>query len=209
MNGGATGLQPAKSLQPCYPNAGYAGTTTDSMEGIMHRQGFTLIELLIVLAIMILLLTVGLPGLSTHIENTQVSTASSSLIEAIALTRSQAVISNTRATLKNLGSWNQGWEIFIDFDNNGMRGDREKLIATHPQLNNVRITPNQPVRHYLSFIGTGESRFAGRTNEGAFQAGTLYICPAARGRGYALILARSGRLRMQEISADQCTAGPT
>ncbi|HWV14830.1 MAG TPA: GspH/FimT family protein [Cellvibrio sp.] len=175
----------------------------------MHLQGFTLLELLIVLIIMILLLALGIPGLSTHIENTQVSTASSSLTEAIALTRSQAVISNTRTTLKNLGSWNRGWEIFIDFDNNGMRGEHEKLIATHPQLNNVRITPNQPVRHYLSFIGSGESRFAGRTGEGAFQAGTLYICPTGRGRGYALILARGGRLRIQEINADQCAAGPT
>ena len=65
---------------------------------------------------------------------------------------------------------------------------------------------NGPVRVYISFIGTGESRKVGRANGGSFQAGTLRVCPENEGDGFQLVLARSGRMRIESVSADTCVA---
>jgi len=171
----------------------------------MYNHGFTLLELLITLIIVILLITIGVPSFSAQIHNTRVKTITSSLLESVELTRTQAVFSNTRATMKHHGTWEDGWDVFIDKNNNGTLDQDEKLLASTEKVNNVRITSNRPVKNYISYIGTGESRFVGKADGGAFQAGTLTVCPTTKGNGYELILARSGRMRMHEITADKCS----
>ncbi|MES2673271.1 MAG: GspH/FimT family pseudopilin [Pseudomonadota bacterium] len=170
----------------------------------MYNRGFTLLELLITLAILVLIITMGIPSLSKQFQNTRLQTTTLSLLEAVATTRTQAVFINNRATLKHQGTWENGWEGFIDSNNNGQRDAEEKLFLSHEKTQDVRITANRPLKNYISFIGTGESRFIGEYNNGAFQAGTLKVCPVNKGAGFELTLARSGRMRMNEISAAKC-----
>ena len=170
----------------------------------MRSFGFTLIDLLTTLAILSILLAVGLPSFSAQIQNTRVKTATLSLLEAIELTRTQAVFSNTRATITKQTEWESGWEIFVDKDNDGIRDDDEKLVQQHEKLNGIRIVANKWIKNNVSYIGSGESRNASGTDAGAFQAGTFNICPEAKGKGYQLILARGGRVRMLEIKAEEC-----
>lgn len=170
----------------------------------MCNRGFTLLELLITLAILVLIMTMGIPSFSKQIHNTRLKTTTLSLFEAVAATRTQAISINNRATLKHQGTWGDGWEAFIDTNNNGVRDEEEKIFLSHEKTKDVRITANRPLQNYISFIGTGESRFVGEYNGGAFQAGTFKICPATNGTGFELTLARSGRMRMNEISAAKC-----
>ena len=170
----------------------------------MRTFGFTLIELLITLSILTILLTLALPNFSAEIKNSRVKTATLSLQEAIAFTRTQAVSANGRATMAKQTDWVKGWEIFIDLNNNGLRDQDEKIILQHEQLKNIHILANGPVKNNVSYIGTGESRNAGGTDGGGFQAGTFTICPEEKGKGYELVLARGGRVRMQEINAQDC-----
>lgn len=174
----------------------------------MHNHGFTLLELLITLVIVTLLVAIGVPSFSAQLNNTKAKTVTLSLLESAALTRTQAASNNTRATLKHHGTWEDGWDIFIDSNNDGILNQDEKLLISTEKIKDVRITPNKPVRSYISYIGTGESRMVGKANGGAFQAGTFTICPTTKGNGYELILARSGRIRMNEISADKCSTPP-
>ena len=170
----------------------------------MYTHGFSLLELLITLVVLAIMLALGAPSFANHIHNNQVKVTTLSLLEAVAFTRNQAVFNNRRVTLRNPGRWEDGWEIFLDTNNNGIRDQDERLLISRESIQNVRITPNQPVKHYISYIGSGESRLVGNENGGAFQAGTIRVCPTGKGGGYELTLARSGRLRMSEINATQC-----
>lgn len=172
----------------------------------MHNHGFTLLELLITLVIVTLLVTIGVPSFSAQLNNTKTKTVTLSLLESAALTRTQAASNNTRATLKHHGTWEDGWDVFIDSNNDGILNPDEKLLVSTEKIKDVRITANKPLKNYVSYIGTGESRMVGKANAGAFQAGTFTICPTTRGNGYELILARSGRIRMNEITAEKCSA---
>ena len=172
----------------------------------MNARGFTLLELLITLIILALLMTIGIPSFASQIQNTKLKTTTLSLFEAVQLTRNKAVFANARAVVKNQDSWDEGWEIFMDTNDNGVRDQNETILQTHEKIKGIRIISNAPIRNYVSFIGSGESRFIGKTNGGAFQAGTFKVCPTTKGSGYTLILARSGRLRMDKISAAECDA---
>lgn len=171
---------------------------------LADTRGFTLIELLITLTILVLLLALGLPGFSKQIQHTRMKTATLELLEAVQKTRTLAVSKNLRATLAPLENWDQGWEIFIDANSNGIREEDEIAVFQAPPLEGVRLSTNDPVKDYVSFIGTGESRKAGRIDGGSFQAGTFTICPLDPGIGYQLILTRSGRMRVAIAPPQSC-----
>ena len=175
----------------------------------MRSFGFTLIDLLVTLSILTILLTIGLPSFSKQVQNSRVETAMLSLQEALQLTRIQAVSSNKRATIVKQQEWDEGWEVFVDENNDGLRDENEKVVVQQEKFNAVRITGNKFVKNYVSYVGTGESRNAnGSSGAGAFQAGTFTICPEMKGAGYELVLARGGRVRMKEITEQECEGQP-
>lgn len=172
----------------------------------MQRNGFTLIDLIITLSVVSIFLTVGLPNLSSQIQQIRVKSAVFALQEAINLTRTQAVSANKRATIRKQSEWESGWEVFIDKDNDGIRDGDEDIVQQHPKLKGIRITANTPIKNYVSYISTGESRNASGTNGGGFQAGTFTVCPTAKGKGFQLVLARGGRVRVAEINEEKCNS---
>lgn len=172
----------------------------------MQRNGFTLIDLILTLSIVSILISIALPNFSAQIKQAQVKTATNSLLEAINLTRTQAVMTNKRATIRKQNEWSEGWEIFIDADNDGIRDANEQLIKMQEKFNGIKIVTNRPITNNVSYIGTGESRSASGTSGGGFQAGTFTICPTAKGKGVQLILARGGRVRVAKIDEDKCNA---
>lgn len=169
----------------------------------MDKQGFTLLELLVGLAVLSILLLVAMPSFTQFIQSTRVETATEEFFNAVQLTRTNAITRNQRATMRNLGHWELGWEVFMDLDNNGTRSDDELLLLRRGALDDIDVIPNLPVKDYISFISTGESRRTG-SPLGAFQAGTLYICAPEVDSGQALILSRSGRMRIEKADADNC-----
>lgn len=174
---------------------------------LLRSRGFTFIELLTTISVIGILLGVGLPNLTGHIRDSRVKSATQSLLESLELTRSRAVFSNKRTTIQKQSSWENGWEVFIDSNNNGVKDGSETAFQTQPKLNDVRVIANRPVANYVSFIGSGEGRYAnGTSNAGGFQAGTFVVCPTGKGKGYELILSRGGRARQREISAQDCEA---
>jgi type IV fimbrial biogenesis protein FimT len=171
----------------------------------MKTMGFTLIELFVVILILTILAVSAIPSFQQNIQNIRTRTAKNELLEAIEQTRAMAVFSGSRSILKAKDRWHNGWEIFLDKDNNGIAGDDEPILLDHPSLAGVTITGNDKVINLISFISTGEGRAPGAANAGAFIAGTLTICPANKGKGYKLVLSRGGRTRTEEISARHCS----
>lgn len=173
----------------------------------MKTQGYTLIDVITVLSVIAICLSYGIPKFSEQLQQLRTRDAAYSLQHAINNARAQAVARNQRSVLiPHQGDWHQGMQLFIDSNNNGHWDDGEELLQEFAPLKGVSVRTNTPVQDYISFIGSGEGRKAGRANGGALLIGTLEICPAhASGGGYALVLARGGRLRMETRSGTDCT----
>lgn len=170
----------------------------------VKARGLTLIELLITLTILAVLVAIGIPSFSAQIKSSRTRAAADQLLQAIHLTRTKAVTSNRRATLRKLGDWQSGWEVFYDRDFDGERDDDELQITTAGPLEGISISTNAPFTDYVSFIGTGESRYAGTVSGGGMQMGSFTICPMEGGAGYQLIISRSGRVRVAPVTAAEC-----
>lgn len=173
----------------------------------MLPRGYTLIELLFTLSIIAITLTIGLPSLSKQIEKAQTKNATQKLRDAIEHARSLAVFQDTRSVLiANNQKWEKGWILFSDVNSNGVQDADETTIESGEELEFVRIKASTPMKTYISFIGTGESRQIGRANGGGFMSGNIKICPNNSGEGFKLILARGGRTRVQPLSISDCKA---
>lgn len=171
----------------------------------MKQKGLTLLELLLVLTIVAVLLTAGVPTFSKHIHHTKIKILALDLMQAAQKTRTIAVSKNQRATLRNFGRWEHGWEIFIDSNSNGIRDETEESLGEHRHdaaSASIKVyTGKTAVRHYISYTGQGISRAA----NGALMMDTLIICPTSQGGGYALALWHSGRMRLHPISPQECS----
>jgi len=78
----------------------------------MKRQaGFTLIEAMVVMAIMIILASVGLPAMQDMIVNQRIKTTTSDLFSSILRARSEAIKRNTDVSMVPATNWSTGWTI--------------------------------------------------------------------------------------------------
>lgn len=170
----------------------------------MPTRGFTLVELLVTVVVLVLLVTMALPAFSHLMRETRTHNRAQELYQAAQLARTSAITHNQRVTLGAAGQWSDGWQVFVDSNHNGQLDPGEALLARTDSNDGIRIVGNQWVTNHVSFIGTGESRYANGGPGGAFQAGRITLCTAEGEPGYELTLARSGRLRMRSISWDQC-----
>src|SRR6476619_4227500 len=129
------------------------------MEGtVMRSNGFTLLELFIILTVMAILLGIGIPSFSAQLQRTRLETATSAMLEALALTRTQAISANSRTTIRNISEWQDGWDIFLDSNNNGQLDGNESAIQHHEKLTGVTIKGNRFVQSDISYVGSGEAR---------------------------------------------------
>jgi len=88
-----------------------------------QNAGFTLIELMIVIVIVAIFVTVGVPNFQNMIKDNRLSTQANSLISSLQLARSEALklrtpVSICRSTngtsCAGVGNWDTGWLVFVD-----------------------------------------------------------------------------------------------
>lgn len=175
----------------------------------MKSNGFTLIELLITLTIAAILLALAMPSFNKQVSQSRTKTATLTLLDAIETTRSTAVFRNKRMVLLAKDKkWHLGWTLFSDDNNNGSLDGDEEILAKNGKLQGVFSIPKSEksaINTYVSFVGTGEGRQIGK-GKGGFLSGTIQICPEQKGDGYALVLSKGGRTRVEKVKADNCVA---
>lgn len=182
------------------------------MKNLNQSRGVTLVELMIGLVVMATLLALAAPSFSAMVHSTRLSTWTNDFLSDLALTRSEAIRRAQRVVMcksadgtscTNAGFWDQGWLMFVDANNNGLREATETLIrqqAAMPQ--GWRLSGNANVSRYISYHPMGNTRLI----SGAFQAGTLTLCEVTTeaSSGSQVIISSAGRPRSQRVDLASC-----
>lgn len=165
-----------------------------------------------VVAIIALLAVVAAPPLARSIASMKVSSASNVMLSGLYLARAEAIKRNSSVVLCRSadgtacaasGSWDQGWIVFDDRNNNSVRDAAEPLLQQQAQLaTTVRLSGNGNVERYVSFAATGATRLVG----GGLQMGTLTICTRSPSRSEArtIVINAAGRPRVERVTVESC-----
>lgn len=77
--------------------------------------GFTLLELMVTVAVAAILATLAAPSFRQYILNQRIKSASSDLVSALSLARSEAITRNCKVNIVQTGgSWIGGWTVTTD-----------------------------------------------------------------------------------------------
>ncbi|HSV79139.1 MAG TPA: GspH/FimT family protein [Ramlibacter sp.] len=175
-------------------------------------RGFTLVELLVTLVVLGVLLLFCVNFATRTLDAMRLTALTNAFLGQLHLARSEAIKRNAPvaicksgdgASCVAAGGWEQGWIVFQDRNNNGLRDSDEQLLHSGPALpSGFRLQGNLNVARYVSFAATGGTR----TSTGAFQAGTLTVCRASLERTEArqIVINAVGRPRVQRVSVESC-----
>jgi type IV fimbrial biogenesis protein FimT len=142
----------------------------------MRRSGFSLTELMVTLAVVSILTALGAPAFSDLIRNQRLTAAANDFMASVNLARSTAMQRGARIDLVPADgrSWEKGWIIFIDADNNQRADAGERVVFSHgPVAEDVLVTSafTDSSKKYLSYNSSGRSRT--NTSDYSPQSGTM------------------------------------
>ncbi len=184
-------------------------------------RGFSLIELVVTLAIAALLLTVAAPGLVTFKRNSDLTSATNSLVAAISAARGEAMKRGINALVvptANGNDWNAGLVVFADVMQNKTydAANDFTVLTQDPFPSHLTVTGNGSTTAGLStapFIMFDASGYA-KDKSAAFVPSVLTIqrndVAATWQETRYIIVARSGRVRSckpTSASDSNCNAG--
>jgi len=108
-----------------------------------QQAGFTLIELMIVIVLVAIFITVGVPSFQNLVSDNRLSTQANRLVSSLQLARTEALklgapVSICRTTdgasCAGVGTtWETGWLVFVDTNANG-DVDGERIILANSTL---------------------------------------------------------------------------
>lgn len=107
----------------------------------VHKQrGFNIIELMLTLAIVAVLLAIAVPGFRLITQNSQQRNAIADINNMLARVRTEVAarhrgvtvcVSDDQATCSGNATWEDGWIVFIDTDEDGTHDVGEATVAIH------------------------------------------------------------------------------
>ena len=177
-----------------------------------RSRGFTLTESVVTLAVASTLLSVGVSTVGDVLHGLRLGGLSNDVLQHLQLARSEAIKRNGRVALCKSadgercfdgGGWEQGWILFQDLNNNGMRDAHETVLQRlEPLPAQFLLKANNPLARYVSYDATGRTLLA----SGAFQAGTFTLCRLSAGpvEGRQIIVNSGGRPRSQKVQLENC-----
>ncbi len=166
-------------------------------------NGFTLLEALVVLALLGTLMALAAPSVTGLRHKHLMQSHGERLLGSLVLARSEAVRRQQRVTLcvrgaadqcATVGSWAQGWVVFVDANDNAVREAQETVLQLQegvPEF--LKLVGNATVNRYVSFGVEGRSQ----TTTGAFQAGTLTLCKPGQTAIWRVVINAVGKPRLE------------
>lgn len=185
---------------------------TAARRSCRRTAGFSLPELMVVMALIAVLLAAAVPSFGAMTDTVRLNALQSDLLAHLQLARSEAIKRAARVAVcksadkrrcATAGGWEQGWIVFFDANNDGVRDAAETLVQSGDgAVGGLLASGNQNVARYVSFDSDGEARMA----SGAFQAGTITMCRASAGPVDArqIVINAFGRPRVQKSTVASC-----
>jgi type IV fimbrial biogenesis protein FimT len=168
------------------------------------KNGFSLIELLTVLAVGIIALGIGIPSLNTLLSGNHQSTEINKFVRHLHLARSYAVNtgedhvlcpSSDNISCLDATSWDQGFILFQDDNQNGKREQDESLLRVSDPSGKFAIDMSS-TQGRKKIIYRSSGRSAGSNL-------TLTFCdPEKSVNPKAVILSNTGRARISKTKWD-------
>lgn len=175
-------------------------------------QGFTLLETLVVMALLGVMLSLAAPAMSSLHQQHRLQAQAEGLLGSLVLARSEALRRQQRVTIcarasdsacDPNASWQLGWLVFADGNDNALLDPGESLIETRmPMPAPVRLAVTSTERAYFSYNAEGRSA----TRQGAFMAATWRFCLLQSGEGWQVVVNALGRPRLEKLIGPGCDA---
>ncbi len=170
-----------------------------------YRYGFTLIELLAVLAIVAIITAVAIPSLQSFFTKNYTTSQLNTLVADLNLARIEAIKRNNEVVIcesnngihcSNTKQWMTGWIIFNNTNSkNRKRDENENIIRIQIPLkgsNDLKYRGLGNSTTYIRFYPTGA----------VSNNGTFTLCSENSNYNRAVIIARTGRVRLSNTTAD-------
>ena len=131
-----------------------------------QQAGFTLIELMIVIVLVAIFVTVGVPSFQNLVSDNRLSTQANRLVSSLQLARSEALklrqpVSICRSTngaaCAGAGNWETGWLVFVDTANFGVVDAGETIIQSDGGLNGSNTLRGNaaPFNNFVNYLPSG------------------------------------------------------
>ncbi|MDO6563633.1 GspH/FimT family pseudopilin [Amphritea sp. 1_MG-2023] len=157
------------------------------------QRGFSLIELMVVLSILVILITIGVPSLSGYLNSQRLNTVTQLIKDSYSQARYEAVSRKKAVTLCPLDistvscgkQWGEGVMVYIDENGDGafnMADDQRLRQADFPEGVTVTLKNRSQVRISSS----------GATSD----SGTFLISVSGSTTQNSLIISSAGRIRL-------------
>lgn len=174
-----------------------------------NTAGFTLIELMIVIVIVAIFVTVGVPSFQNMIKDNRLVTQANRLVSSLQLARSEALKLGTPVsvcrttngtTCAGVGeSWESGWLVFVDTNANG-DVDGERIISSNGALsagNTLRAAA--PFNDFVNYQPNGLQSAAN---------GTFRVCDGGSpdtSKGKRVVVSPTGHVQTMTGGIASCT----
>ena len=100
---------------------------------------------------MSIMLTVGLPSFQSIIASSRLTSSANAMISALQFARFEAVKQHKSVTVKKRDTnWQDGWDVFVDNNDNGTFESNEKLVSYDKLSSSVTITGNSSISYDAS-----------------------------------------------------------
>ncbi|HXD42082.1 MAG TPA: GspH/FimT family pseudopilin [Ramlibacter sp.] len=173
--------------------------------GRAPRNGFTLIELLVVIAIVAILAMLAAPSFNSAILSNKLTGYANNFVASAQLARSEAIkrngtvricSSSNGTSCATSGTWQQGWIVFNDLNNDGVVDANETVIQVQ-----------QAISTDYHFTGDTYSLVFQPIGAGATNA-TLTLCratPSAGSEERTVTVSAMGRTSVTKQTTGVCS----
>lgn len=148
-----------------YPNISkivYLGTTNIGVNNMKQQKGVTLVELMITVSIIAIILTFVGPSIQSILIKNRVVAEINETSSLIQYARHHAIDEQAQVVVCPSADysicstdWNDPKIVFIDEDDNAIRGDSEELLVTIGATSSTSLMTN--TTDIIKFTGTGEA----------------------------------------------------